>query len=171
MVYDTGLAVAAIFHIMFGALYFGSDIFAEFVLFRGLDHAESVGEVKVFQKLFKRAVPIFILSALGTLLTGLVYLGVKYRSLDPGYLWGYFPPARLILVALLLFVVLFVIAARVLAPSSKKLIERDFGADLAAPVPPDFKETLAFMGKATHLQTALIVIVIVLMILAANGGL
>jgi hypothetical protein len=80
------------------------------------------------------------------------------------------PESRTIVFALVLFLGLTVVAGAVFQPFSKWFLKLDLASQGSGPVPAEFNQRMERLDPFLHGQTAGILVVLVLMVVAANGG-
>jgi hypothetical protein len=168
MVYDATVTIAALVHISFGAIYLGLDIVTEIALVPAMRGAKNAAELATHQSLFGKLTPLFGAFGGGALITGLAFLFIKFGT-DLAVLWQ-LPESRTIVFALVLFLGLTVVAGAVFQPFSKWFLKLDLASQGSGPVPAEFNQRMERLDPFLHGQTAGILVVLVLMVVAANGG-
>jgi hypothetical protein len=169
MVYDPLVAAVALVHVGAGAAYFGSTAVGIILVDRLLVPVETVGEWKAYRKFIGPISQFDGISALVALLSGLALLAVKYPPFDP-VAYASIPNTRPLLIALALFVAVMAIAGAGFRPLNEKMMKAPLAGQDGDPVPPDLREVLKKFARLAHLQAVIVVTIVVLMVLASNGG-
>ncbi len=168
MVYDWVLFAASAAHILFGAFYFGMVMFASVVFLPALRRAKTKGELLSFQVMIKRMGPLFPLIGIGTLVTGVVFFLVKFWNGLGGVLTD--PEPRTVLMALAIYAAVIVEGVVVVGPKMIWMTKQDFASDPTGAVPADVGERIEKVTRELRYQTPFVLLIIVLMVVGANGG-
>ncbi len=161
-------AIAAVLHVTVAAFYFGTHMFGEMVFLPGMRKAKTNGELAVYQGIFKKLGPLFGGLGFGALLTGVLYLFAKFGT-DFGLILAS-PEPRTIVAALVIFVGLITVATTVHRPIANWLNAQDLQSNPAEAPSAEVTARIEKFAKVSHGQTIGVVTVIVLMAIAANGG-
>ena len=161
-------AIAGVVHVIFGAFYFGTHLFAEAVFLPAMRKAKTNAELSVHQALFKKMGPFFGGLGMGALVTGLLYLFAKFGT-DFGALLA-LPESRTIIIALAIFVVMILIATFVHRPIAEWIAAQDLASSPTGEPSPEIRAKIEKFSSVAHITTGGVLIVIVLMVIAANGG-
>jgi uncharacterized membrane protein len=161
---------AEFLHVLFGMIWLGGGILMLFVVIRVAEKDGKVGSFKATVEIGKRAGPMFMIVSILVLVTGLVYMGMKYNGYDFGYIAGH-PSGRLILIALGLVVFSIVLGAAGATPMIKKLAALKLPDDPNAPVPADAHAIVRKLKLDGYISIGNVTLVMFLMVAAANGGL
>ena len=160
--------IAEYVHILFGMIWLGGGIMMVFIIIRAANKDGKVGQFKATLEIGKRAGPFFMLSSILVLVSGILYMGLKY-GWDLGYIWS-LPNGRLIIIAMVMVVFSIVLGVAGATPLIKKLTALKLPADADAPIPDDAKAIAKRLTMDGYVTVINLSIVLFLMVAAANGG-
>ncbi|MCJ2531651.1 MAG: hypothetical protein LN413_05010 [Candidatus Thermoplasmatota archaeon] len=164
----TTLQVIAAFHVFFGVLWVGASLYIDVAWYRPWKNTRLVGELKLWQRILHPTGPFLGITSLLVLITGLIYMFTKYGT-DFGVIWAG-QSGRLVIISLILVVAAIIFAVTVTNRLSLRLIRMDLPEDPGTPIPSEAKGLMDGVSRASAVGTAIIVIVLILMVLAATGG-
>ncbi len=163
------LQVAAFFHVLFGVIWVGTSLYIDIAWIRPWRATKTVAELKVWQGVLRPTGPFIGISSLLVILTGLVYMFMKYGT-DLGLIWAS-SSGRLVLISLALVLVAFFIGLGVNNRTAMKLVKMPLPDDAEAPIPKEASGLMDSLMKSSMVATIIIVVVLLLMVLGATGGL
>lgn len=156
-------------HVAFGASWLGSNLFHEFVLLPALRAARTSDDLKGVHQTLSRARALDLPVSLGTLLSGLALLVVRYGTLDPLELWAE-PPTRLLVIALAIVAALLLLGYFVSGPAGRRVLTASPGGAHTEPLTLDTPGAIKLLSRLAALETAGLLAVLALMVASANGG-
>lgn len=168
LVYDPLLAAAAVIHVLTGVMWIAVFSSIELIVLRDLANAKRLQDLGTMKNHAARLSKLATMLGLGTLITGLAYLFLKYGT-NLSFLASY-PPSRTILIAFGIVCVLLVVGIAVLRPKAAALGKRVATLDPAQPLPDDFLAAAKQLVEIARLQGVGLVVVLILMVLAVQGG-
>ena len=145
----------------------------EAVLAPLIKEVKTVGAFRGMLPLFGKTSLFQTVSGFFVLLTGIVYMLLHYWPLDtlvapiPGVA---VTPGVLVLLSLVLVLLALVIGFAFLKPTAMRIVKTPFPADPAAPIPQTVQGLLRTLLRGTTVNMALVVVVLLLMVTAATGG-
>jgi hypothetical protein len=98
-----------------------------------------------------------------------VFLAVKYPPFDLGT-YATLPTTQPLLIAVGLFAFLVILNMTFMRKTVAAISGVSLPEDLAAPVPDELMAAINRFAIGAHVQAAVMVTIIVLMVIAANGG-
>lgn len=156
-------------HISARAAYFGSNLVGEVLMLRVITRVENTGELRAHLKMFKPISQFDGAAALIALASGLLFLAVRYPPFDL-LANAETPNTRPLLIALGLYAGIVALVGSRGEPIQKAIIAYKMRDDPAAPVPVDLSALIVRFGRLIHVQVVLVTTIMVLMVIAANGG-
>lgn len=162
------LQIIAVFHAFFGVLWVGTSVYIDVAWYRPWKNTQTAGELRVWQRILRPTGPFAAVSAILVLLTGLIYMFLKYGT-DFGAIWA-LGNGRLIIISLVLVIIAIVFAVTVTNRRTIQLERLELPEEDATPLSPEAKRLMDGVMRASAIGTVIIVVVLVLMILAATGG-
>ena len=160
--------VAGALHVIVAAFYFGNHMLGEMVILPAMKRAKTNAELAPLQAMFRKLGPYFAGLGMGALVTGLLFLFAKFGT-DFAFIVA-FPEQRTIVIALVVFIVLIVIATVIHRPLAEWITAQDLAVKPTEAPSPEMAAAIAKFHKVGHITTGAVFIVIVLMVVAANGG-
>ena len=167
----TALTVEEFAHVIFGMMWVGTSIYVEAVLVPTARDMRSSGAFRGMLPLFGRTSMFQTVSGVFVLLTGVVYLLVKYpisEILAPT--GATVTPAVLALIGLVLVIVALANGMVFLKPTAMKIAKSSWPADPAAPVPEAVMGQFRFLARGASINTGIVIVVLLLMVMAGTGG-
>jgi uncharacterized membrane protein len=162
------LQTIAVFHVFFGVLWVGTSLYIDVAWYRPWKNARTAGDLKVWQGILKTTGPFLAITSLLVLITGLIYMFTKYGT-DFGIIWAG-QSSRLVFISLVLVVVAIVFAVFVTNRLSVQLARFELPEESEVPLPSEARDLMDAVMRASAIGTFIIVVVLVLMVLAATGG-
>jgi uncharacterized membrane protein len=164
----TTLQVIAAFHVFFGVLWVGASLYIDVAWYRAWTNTRKVGELRLWQRILHPTGPFLGISTILVIITGLIYMFTKY-GIDFGVIWAS-PSGRLVFISLIVVLIVFVYSLTVTNRLSTRLVRLDLPDDNEAALPGEARRLMDGVMRASVIGTAIIVVVLVLMVLAATGG-
>ncbi|HKZ48937.1 MAG TPA: hypothetical protein VJ397_09165 [Thermoplasmata archaeon] len=163
----SAFTVAEFAHVFFGMLWVGVSVYGEAVLFPLVRQAKTVSQLRHWLPLAGQTSAFQGISGTLVLVTGLIYLVMKYQPLGDILTTS---SGLLVIVSLVLVLVALVAGFAVLMPRAKGMAKMEWPKDPAAPIPADIAATLQTLMRGASANTAIVIAVLALMVLAATGG-
>ncbi len=160
--------IVAVVHAFFGVLWVGASFYIDVAWYRPWKNVRTVGELKVWQGILKPTGPFLGLSSILVIITGFIYMFMKYGT-DFGVIWS-LQPGRVILISLGLVIVALILAVTVINRSSVRLVRMPVSGEADTPTPGEARKLMDGIMRASAIGTAIIVVVLVLMVLTATGA-
>ncbi|MFQ6012703.1 MAG: hypothetical protein ACE5LS_03555 [Thermoplasmata archaeon] len=164
----SSLQVIAMFHIFFGVLWVGASLYIDVAWYGPWKNTRTVGELKVWQRILRPTGPFLGIAATLVIITGFIYMFTKYGT-DFGVIWAG-RSGRLVIISLILVIIAFVLAVTVTNRLSIRLTRLELPEDAEAPISSEAKGLMDGVMRASAAGTVIIVAVLILMVLAATGG-
>lgn len=164
----TTLQVIAAFHVFFGVLWVGASLYIDAAWYRPWKNTNTVGELRLWQRILHPTGPFMGISSLLVIITGFIYMFAKYGT-DFGVIWAS-PSGRLVIISLILVLIVFVYSLVVTNRLSTRLVRLELPDDNGGALPGEATRLMGGIMRASIIATAIIVFVLILMVLAATGG-
>jgi len=166
------LTFAEFAHVLFGMMWVGTTIYIEAVLAPILKKAKAAGEYRRLLPVLGKTSAFATMSGLLVLVTGVVYLLLKYPLdrilvVPPGQLIS---SGLLVLVSLALVVVALVSGFTFLKPTAMKIVKAAWPEDPNAPIPEAVLALQKRLFNGLRVNILIVVVVLFLMVSAATGG-
>ena len=162
------LQTIAVFHVFFGVLWVGTSLYIDVAWYRPWRSTRTVGELKLWQRILRTTGPFAGISAVLVIITGFIYMFTKYGT-DFGLIWAS-ASGRLVIISIILVAIAFVYSLAITNRLSVRLERTDLPEDATEAVPSEARELMITLMRASAIGTVIIVAVLVLMVLAATGG-
>lgn len=162
------LQVVAVIHAFFGVLWVGGSLYVDVAWYGVWRATRTTGEVRHWQRILHPTGIFLAVSSILVILTGLVYMFLKYGT-DFGLIWAS-GSGRLILISLGLVVVALLVSVLGTNRATVRLVRLELPEDDTAPMPREAKSVMERVMRFSAVGTSLIVVILILMILAATGG-
>jgi len=160
------ITFAEFFHVLFGMLWVGVSVYAELVLVPILKRAKAAGEYRRLLPVLGKTSMFQTMSGLLVIATGVVYLLLRYNlntvlAISPG---------QLVILGLVLVVVALINGFVFLKPIAMKIVQAPWPEDPNAAIPDVVLKQQKRLFTGTLVNMLIVVAVLFLMVLAANGG-
>ncbi len=163
----SAFTVAEFAHVFFGMLWVGVSVYGEAVLFPLVRQARTVGQLRHWLPLAGQTSAFQGVSGILVLVTGLIYLLMKYQPIGDVLTTS---SGQLMIASLVLVLVAMVIGFGALMPRAKGMAKMAWPKDPAAPIPADIATTLQTLMRGATANTAIVISVLALMVLATTGA-
>lgn len=170
MVYDLEVAVAGAVHAFMGVSWFGVNVVTEMIFVPMLTKSTKLAELAPMGRFAPRVSAAGLGLGVMTILTGLAFLAIKYGA-DPN-VWLALGRTQAVLAALFTALASLAFGIAILRPAALGLTKDR----PAAPPPPDagipepLKPKLARVAVYMHVQMLFVVLMLVFMVIAIEGG-
>ncbi len=164
----TLLQTIAVFHVFFGVLWVGTSVYFDVAWYRLWKNTRTMGEVSVWQQILRVSGPFIGITATLVIITGLIYMFTKYGT-DFGVIWAG-RSSQLIIISLILVAIQFTFGLTVTTRRAGRLISLEIPDDAETPISSDARGLMDVVFRDSAIGTIIIVVVLVLMVLAATGG-
>ncbi|MFQ5918877.1 MAG: hypothetical protein ACE5I4_02370 [Thermoplasmata archaeon] len=127
-----------------------------------------MGELKLWQRILHSTGPFAGISAILVIITGFIYMFAKYGT-DFGLIWAS-PSGRLVIISIVLVAIAFVYSLAVTNRLSVRLARMELSEDPQDALQSETRALMISLMRASAVGTTIIVAVLILMVLAATGG-